>query len=110
MPIVPTVSNEFDFELTQLTESLSSIKPTITGPIHKFIQKNHGDVKNVKQQQTLYIFKIFILLHCCAHSLKYMHWLPAATYHASFSFYISSPCSVHQVHINIEYISIAENC
>ena len=37
--ILPTASNEFDHKLTQLVKGLSSIMPTMTGPINKFIQK-----------------------------------------------------------------------
>ena len=38
-PIFPTASDEFEHRLTQLAMSLSSIMPTMTGPINKFIQK-----------------------------------------------------------------------
>ena len=38
-PIFPTASDEFEHKLTQLAESVSSIRSAMTGPINKFIQK-----------------------------------------------------------------------
>jgi len=87
-PIFPKTSHKFEHKLTQLATSWSSFMPTMTGPINKFIQKwrlpvkNHKDVKNVNKQQSFYIFTVFVLRNCC------VHLLPAATYHASLSFYI----------------------